>query len=187
MRTLLGLLASGYLLALPAAAERTVTLDPAKTKISFSLGAVMHTVHGTVELESGEVRFDPETGAASGRVVVDARSADTGNKGRDADMHAKVLESGKYPDFVLEPARIQGRLAPSGTSKVTLHGKLSIHGAAHEVAWPAEVTVEGGTVRVKASFTVPYVAWGMKDPSGFVLRVAKEVPVTVEAVGKLSP
>lgn len=182
---LLGL--SSLLLALPAAAqERTVTLDPAKTKISFSLGAVMHTVHGTMKLASGEVRFDPATGAASGRVVVDARSADTANKGRDTDMHGKVLETGKFPEFVLEPTRIEGSLAASGTSKLTLHGKLAIHGATHEVAWPAEVTVEGETVRVKTSFEIPYVAWGMKDPSGVLLRVDKEVAVAVEGTGKIS-
>lgn len=183
-----GLVAVALLaLSLPAfAAERTVTLDPAKTKISFSLGAVMHTVHGTMKLESGEVRFNPETGAASGKVVASAKSADTGNKDRDADMHGKVLESGKYPAFVLQPTRIEGKLAGSGTSKVKIHGKLAIHGKTHEVAWPAEVTIEGGTVRVKASFTIPYVQWGMKDPSGAVLRVDKEVPVTVDAVGKLS-
>ena len=187
-RFLLGLLAGSLLaLALPAsAAERTVTLDPEKTKISFSLGAVMHTVHGTLKLESGEVRFDPETGAASGRIVVDAKSANTGNESRDRDMHAKVLESERFPQFVLEVARVEGRLDPGGTSKLTLKGKLAIHGSTHEVAWPAEVTVEGAIVRAKASFKIPYVAWGMKDPSGAVLRVAKEVPVTVEAVGKLS-
>lgn len=187
-RILPGLSAVALLaLTLPAsAAERTVTLDPEKTKISFSLGAVMHTVHGTLKLESGEVRFNPETGAASGRVVVSAKSANTGNRDRDADMHGKVLESGKHPQLVLEVARIEGRLDPSGTSKLTIKGKLAIHGATHEVAWPAEVTVEGGSVRAKASFKIPYVAWGMRDPSGAVLRVAKEVPVTVEAVGKIS-
>ncbi len=175
------------LLTLSAAAqERTVTLDPAKTKISFSLGAVMHTVHGTMKLASGEVRFDPATGAASGRVVVDARSADTANKGRDADMHAKVLETGKFPQFVLDLTRVEGRLAASGASKLTLHGKLAIHGATHEVAWPAEVAVDGETVRVKTSFEIPYVAWGMKDPGGVLLRVDKAVMVAVEGTGKIS-
>lgn len=176
------------LLCLPTqAAELTVKLDPAATKISFTLDAVMHTVHGSAKAKSGEVRFDPETGAASGRFVVDAASADTDNTGRDKDMHGKVLESARFPEIVFELERVEGGFLPQGVSNPTLKGKLSIHGGSHAVSLPARVSVSGATLKATLSFKVPYVAWGMKDPSGFVLRVGKEVAVVVEAVGTLSP
>jgi len=180
------LLALAALFAAPAAGEEvTVRLDPAKSRIGFTLGATLHTVHGSMKLTRGEVRFDPESGAAEGRIVVDARSAETGNRDRDADMHAKVLESGRFSDIVLAVERIEGGFQPKGTSRLTLHGQLSIHGRSHRVSLPAEVTVEGGRVTAKLEFTVPYVEWGMKDPSKFLLSVAKVVKVTVEAQGTL--
>jgi len=61
------------------AQEAVVTLDPAATKIDFTLGATLHTVHGTFKLKSGEIRFDPATGKASGAVIVDATSGYTDN------------------------------------------------------------------------------------------------------------
>jgi hypothetical protein len=33
---------------------------------------------------------------------------------------------------------------------------------------------------------VPYLDWGLQDPSFFILRVEKEVRVTIHAVGRLT-
>lgn len=190
----LALLASLLLgAAAPSIAEELVlTLDPEATTIDFTLGAILHTVEGGFRLEEGEITFDPETGEVSGRVVVDATSGDTGNDKRDRDMHAKVLESERYPGFVFLPTRLEGAFEPAGAGEVTLHGTLQIHGGEHEIAIPATVAVnptEDGGRRLEATgtFEVPYVEWGMKDPSKFLLRVAKSVEVTVHAKGRIEP
>ncbi len=168
------------------AAERVLELDPAATSIRFTLDATMHTVHGTVPLERGTVRFDPATGAASGEVVAAALEAGTESEGRDKKMHEKVLKSAEFPVVTLTPGRFEGELEPVGTSRITLHGRLTLLGVPHEVAIPLEVNLEGDRVTVRGSFTVPYVEWGLKDPSVFVLRVGKEVEVEIEAEGTVS-
>jgi hypothetical protein len=40
---------------------------------------------------------------------------------------------------------------------------------------------------LKTHFTVPYVDWGMRDPSIFVLRVNKTVDIDVEATPATEP
>lgn len=175
-------LASGAFLGAPAMGDRLV-LDPAATKLTFVLGATGHDVEGTLKLASGEVTFDPAGGPASGAITIDAQSAQTGSSGRDKTMHADVLESAKYPQFVFTPRRLIGTIAESGTSKATLEGELAIHGRVESMILPTTVVVEGDQIRATTSFAIPFVAWGMKDPSVLFLRVEKEVQVNLEARG----
>lgn len=177
-------------LLLPAAAaagELVVVLDPAATKTTFVLGATLHKADGSVPMTAGEIRFDPATGAASGRIVFDATKATTANDGRDRKMHEEVLESAKYPEVVFVPRRVEGLFNNTGVSKVSLVGTLAIHGAEHPLTIPLEVTATPDRVVGTARFKVPYVAWGMKDPSVFLLRVSKEVDIAVEAQGSIGP
>lgn len=169
-----------------SAAEMRVELDPGATTISFSLGATLHTVHGEVSLRSGYLSFDPETGAVAGEIVVDATTADTGNESRDEDMHTKVLRSDTYPKIVLRPERLAGEVAAQGTRSVELTGRMELAGTSHEITIAVDVTVDGSSFSATAELTVPYVAWGLEDPSKFLLRVAKEVDVTVETHGTIA-
>lgn len=168
------------------AGQIDLVFDPAHTSIEFTLDATMHQVHGTFELASGTVRYDPATGQTTGRIVVDARSGESGNARRDRDMHAKVLDSEAHPTIALVPERVIGELPPAGTGSVTVSGWFLIGGGKHEVEIPLAVTVTGDEVEIQGQFEVPYVEWGLDDPSKFVLRVAKEVTIAITAHGSLS-
>lgn len=169
-----------------ARAEETVlTLRPDRTRVAFLLDATTHEVKGTFALESGQIRFDPAGGAASGEVRIDLRAAATGNQRRDRTMHRDVLETGRFPFAVFRPTRVRGALAPSGSSQLTLDGTLDFHGGSHPIELPVSVVAQGGRVTADAKLAVPYVAWGLHDPSVLFLRVGKTVSVTVHAEGKL--
>jgi polyisoprenoid-binding protein YceI len=146
----------------------------------------MHTVEGFLPVREGEIRFDLATGHATGRVVLDARAATTDNKRRDEKMHGEVIESGKFPEIVFVPSAARGSLDAAGSGTVSLDGTLSIHGAHQPFTVTAGVKMEGEKVTAEGSFKIPYVQWGMKDPSVFVLRVAKEFEVKIAAAGVLS-
>src|ERR1700758_500815 len=103
------LLALAALAGFPTAAraqETLVALDPAQTKITFTVDTTLHMVHGTFKMKRGEIRFDPATGKASGSIVVDAGSGDSENESRDKKMHKEVLESDKFSEIVFTPAEV---------------------------------------------------------------------------------
>jgi len=174
-------------LAMPGAgaAERVLTLDPEATRVRFDLDTTLHHVEGHLYVTSGRVTFDLDGGTASGEIVLDAARTETGNGSRDKKMHKSVLESALYPTIVFRPATARGTLPAEGSGRVILDGTVSIHGADHPLTLEADVVVDDGAATGTATFVVPYVDWGMDNPSLFVLRVAKQVDVTVEAVGRV--
>lgn len=182
---LLGLL---FLAAAPPlrAQEISVTLDPSATKIDFTLGATLHTVHGTFKLKDGQLRFDPATGKVSGSVILDATSANTDNSSRDKKMHAEVLESAKFPEIVFAPADVKGTILPQGVSEVEISGFVRLHGQDHSLTLAIAVDRSAnGQFHASTKFPVPYVNWGLKDPSTFLLHVSDTVDLVVDAAGQI--
>ena len=151
--------------------------DPAHTSVQFNLSATLHTVHGHFKLKRGAIRFNPATGRVSGEMVVDATSGNSGDAGRDRRMHQDILESAKYPEIVFAPDRIDGAVAPQGASQIQVHGVFRIHGAAHEITLPIEVRMNNGQASARTNFTIPYVRWGMHNPSTLFLRVSDKVEI----------
>jgi polyisoprenoid-binding protein YceI len=187
MRLIPNFITAAMLLWPAAAAQQiAVRFDAARTEVAFTLADVLHTVHGTFRLRRGEMRFDPATGAATGELVVDAASADSGSHARDSRMHKNILESAKFPDIVFRPDRVEGKVNADGDSEVRVHGTFLIHGGIHELVMPVRVRASGGEVRVTTSFTVPYQKWGMKNPSTLLLRVSDLVQIELTAVGRMS-
>jgi len=161
---------------------RPLAIDPAQTKVEFTLGSLLHTVHGNFQLKRGTLSFDPQSGKAHGELVVDAASGESGSPARDKRMHASILESAKYPEITFRPDRVDGKVAPDGKSQVQLHGVFAIHGVEHEILLPAAVDAAAGQYSVSATFEVPYVKWGMKNPSTLLLRVNDKVEIAIHTV-----
>ena len=182
MRIILSLIPLAIGSALLAPAATSLEFDPGQTKVEFTLGATLHTVHGSFQFKRGDLRFDPATGQAEGELVVDTASGATGSDSRDANMHKNILESSRYPEIVFRPDRVEGKVAPEGASKVQLHGTFRMHGADHEMTVPVDVEAAGGKYTATARFQVPYVKWGMKNASTFILRVSDKVDLTVRTV-----
>ena len=177
----------GLLPALAAQAQqKTFTLDPAQTKVNFSVDSTLHTVHGDFRLKRGSIQFDNATSQAGGEIVVDSASGESGSDGRDKKMHKDVLESPKYSDIVFTPQHIKGAVAAEGKSQIEIEGTLTMHGKSKPTTLPLEVQLQGGAGTADGSFTVKYQEWGMKSPSTFILRVSDKVEIHVHAAGRMA-
>ena len=167
-------------------AEIVLTLDPAQSNLHWKVDSTLHMVHGTFALKSGTVRLNAETGDASGEITVSAPSGESGNSSRDKRMHKEVLETAKYPDVIFHPHHFEGKLSVSGISDGKLSGVLSIHGADHDVTALVHAELKSDHWTGTSTFEVPYVKWGIKDPSNFVLKVKPVVTVELEMSGQVT-
>jgi len=163
--------------------ELRLHFDPAKTAIAFTLGDILHTVHGSFQLKSGDVEYTIPTKSVTGDLIVDATSGQSGNHSRDHKMHKEILESSRYPEISFRPDRVEGNVATLGTSNIQVHGIFNLHGSDHELTMPIRVEVFPDHWTADTHFTIPYVKWGIKNPSTFVLRVSESVEIEVHASG----
>jgi polyisoprenoid-binding protein YceI len=90
-------LSSVVVTAAPAQ-EQTFAVNPQASQLAFTLGDVLHTVHGTFHVQSGAVEFDPRTHAISGSIIVATGSGNSGSGSRDRKMKKEILD---VPQFAL--------------------------------------------------------------------------------------
>jgi polyisoprenoid-binding protein YceI len=172
--------------AKPAASEIQLSLDPAQCKLNWTVDSTLHMVHGTFNIKQGIVHFDPETGQASGEIIVYVTSGETGNSSRDEKMHKEVLQSAKYPEAIFKPTQVEGHLARTGPSDVKLHGTLNLHGSDHDIVALVHPDLSNEHWTATAKFDIPFIQWGLKDPSNFLLKVKPIVKLDLQMSGAVS-
>ncbi len=184
------LVALPALIALPqhaapqtAATSLVFEVDPAQSTVHWTLGSSLHTVHGTFALKRGRLTIDPATGKAGGEIVADAASGKSGNDGRDKKMHKEVLESGRFSEVIFRPDSITGKLDTQGESTVQMHGILVLHGSEHELTVPVQANIAADHWTGSGKFSVPFIDWGLKNPSTWLLKVEHSVMIDLELKG----
>ena len=123
----------------------------------------------------------------AGTIAVDARSGNSGNGGRDKKMTEEELKAPSFSTVTFAPKRFSGRLAPTGDSSIVVDGTFTLLGTPHEISVPMQVHLDGSQCKAAGAFPIPYVKWGMKDPSNFILHVGKEVTIDLILVGTVTP
>ena len=162
-----------------------LSLDAYRSEVHFTLTDTLHSVHGNFRIQQGEVTFDPATGKANGSILVDALSGQSGNTIRDRRMAKDHLKATEFKTVAFTPTRFAGTFNPEGDSTLQVHGVFTLIGTPHEIDVPMMVQVNGQQIHAVGSFTVPYVQWGLKDPSTFMIKVNKEVHVDLDLTGTL--
>jgi hypothetical protein len=121
-----------------------------------------------------------------GSVVVLAGSGKTGNDSRDKKMNKDILKVEQFATVSLEPKTYTGAIAPSGDSTIQVTGIFTLLGTPHEITIPILVHLEDTTATAKAHFVVPYVQWGLKNPSFLIWKADNDVAIDLILAGRLS-
>jgi polyisoprenoid-binding protein YceI len=168
------------------AQQQTFVANPDASEVKMTLKTTHEVVNGTFHIQSGSLEFDRSAAKMSGSVVVLAGSGKTGNGSRDKKMNKDILEVEQHATVSFEPKSYAGAIAPSGDSTIQATGIFTLLGTPHEITIPILVHLEGTTATAKAHFVVPYIQWGLKDPSFLFWKADKDVAIDLFLTGRLS-
>ena len=82
---------------------------------------------------------------------------------------------------------VTGSIDLAAGGEVTVDGIFSLHGADHPLQLTVRLHPEGSGAKLATHFSIPFVAWGLKDPSTFVFRTDKQVSLDVDAAFTPAP
>jgi polyisoprenoid-binding protein YceI len=168
------------------AQHQTFAVNPDASDVKMTLNTTHEVVIGTFHIQSGSIEFDRGTPKMSGAVVVLAGSGKTGNNSRDKKMNKDILEVEQYATVSFEPKTYAGAIAPSGDSNIQVTGIFTLLGTPHEITVPILVHLDGASATARAHFVVPYVQWGVKNPSFLIWKADNEVAIDLNIVGTIS-
>ena len=148
-RKLMKIIPASFLMTIPLllapsafAQHQTLVVDPAASGIAFTLGDVLHSLHGTFHLQSGTVDFESGAPKISGIVAVPPGSGESGNESRDQKQHKDVLDVSRFANVTFAPKSYQGTIAPAGDSTIQVTGAFTLHGTQHELTVPMQIHIE---------------------------------------------
>lgn len=180
-------LALAVILAPPALAQhQAFAVDPDASEVKIKLNTTHEVVNGTFHVQPGSINFDRTASQISGMVIVAAGSGKTGNDSRDKKMNKDILKVDQFATVSFAPKAYTGTIAASGDSTIQVTGVFTLLGTAHDLTIPMQIHMNGSKATVKAQFIVPYVQWGLKNPSFLFWKAKNDVAIDLNLVGQIS-
>lgn len=169
MRWLLAVLLFG-LMAYAQAPEYLIS-----GKVVYAASYNLGKWEGTNTTVRGTVRWNAQSGEASGKVCVDLDRFDSGNILRDADARG-VFDTNQNKESCLEV----DRLSQSGDD-ATLSGTLEISGTRRQIRFMGKLIREGSAYRYQGKLDTSFSEWNLKRPTLFFLTINDPIEVRIEA------
>ncbi|ADV83644.1 YceI family protein [Terriglobus saanensis] len=168
------------------AQHQTFTVTPDASEVRIKLNTTHEVVNGTFHVQSGSISFDRAITQISGLVTVVAGSGKTGNDSRDKKMNKDILKVDQFTTVSFAPKAYRGMIVASGDSTIQVSGVFTLLGTGHDITVPMQIRIVGSTATAKAQFAVPYVQWGLRNPSFLFWKAENDVAVDLSLVGSVS-
>jgi polyisoprenoid-binding protein YceI len=180
-------LALAVFLAQAALAQhQTFAVNSDASEVKIMLNTTHEVVNGTFHVQSGSINFDRTASHISGIVIVAAGSGKTGNDSRDKKMNREILKVDQFATVSFAPKAYTGTVAASGDSTIQVSGVFTLLGTPHDLTIPMQIQIDGSKATARAQFVVPYVQWGLKNPSFMFWKAENDVAVDLNVVGQVS-
>jgi polyisoprenoid-binding protein YceI len=168
------------------AQHQTFAVNPDASEVKMKLSTTHEVVDGTFHIQSGSINFDRTASHISGIIIVAAGSGKTGNDSRDKKMNKDILKVDQFATVSFAPKAYNGTIAASGDSTIQVSGVLTLLGTAHDLTIPMQIHIDGSKATAKAQFVIPYVQWGLKNPSFMFWKAENDVAIDLNLVGQVS-
>jgi polyisoprenoid-binding protein YceI len=168
------------------AQHQTFVVNADSSAVKMTLKTTHELVSGTFHIQSGAIEFDRGNPKMSGSVVVLAGSGKTGNDSRDKKMNKDILKVDQYTTVSFAPKTYSGTIAASGDSTIRVSGVFTLLGTPHDLTIPMQIHMDGSKATAKAQFVVPYVQWGLKNPSFLIWKAENDVGMDLNLIGQIS-
>jgi polyisoprenoid-binding protein YceI len=165
--------------------------------IAFILDSTLEPILGVASGISGTVSFDPENPkAASGKIVVQAKSLHIENKGMQDTLHgADWLDVEKHPTIEFAFKKVtEARSPEKDVYELTVVGDLTCKGVTKEITVPVKATLlpgklgernrntKGDLLVLRSNFVMKRTDFGIK-PDITDKTVANDIELRVSIVG----
>ena len=94
-----------------------------------------------------------------------------------SNPYLRILDVERFAEVTFVPKSYQGTIAASGDSKIQVNGVFTLHGTPHDLTVPLDIHIDGATLTAKTHFQVPYVQWGLKNPSFLIWKADDDVAI----------
>jgi polyisoprenoid-binding protein YceI len=168
------------------AQHQNFDVNPDASQVKMTLNTTHEVVNGTFHIQSGSVGYDRSNPKMSGLIIVLPDSGKTGNNSRDKKMHNDILKMDQFATITFAPKTYTGTIASPGDSTIQVSGAFTLLGNSHDLTIPMQIHIDGSKATARAHFVVPYVQWGLKDPSFMFWKAEHEVAIDLDLVGRLS-
>ncbi|MGH9881855.1 MAG: YceI family protein, partial [Pyrinomonadaceae bacterium] len=100
------------------------------------------------------------------------------------ELNEIVLEPAKYPDIVFKSTDVTGKLKADGHYEAKVGGDLTLHGVTHHITIPADVTLDGNSLRARGEVEFNRSDYKVKATSAMhgTIRVRDKLKLTFDIV-----
>ena len=168
------------------AQQQTFVATPNASEVKITLKTTHELVTGTFHIQSGSIEFNHGNPKMSGLVTVLSASGKTGNDSRDKRMNKVILKVDQYTTISFAPNSYTGTIAPSGNSTIQVSGVFTLLGNPHDLTIPMQIRMDGSKATATGQFVIPYVQWGVKNPSFLFWKAEDDVAIDLSLVGEVS-